>query len=264
MGSPLEAIAFLGRSDNRVQVLQSLADENRTREDLRAELPISRTTLARILNEFEERGWIARNGQHYTTTRAADAILAKFDPLLETVEGIENLGEAIDWLPPPAYSVELRHFRDADITTSTGDNPAKPYDRGIELIRAADRYRGLTSTAIPRYVKVLGDRLAQGQLDFGGVIAAEFIETLHDDPDRAAPWYDFAAAGRTWIYDDRVPINMHIVDDTVLVWLGERREGSLEIHGLLESENAAVLSWAESLYEEYRSEAARLDTSMLP
>lgn len=108
-------------------------------------------------------------------------------------------------------------------------------------------------------MKALRDRQIQGQLDNEGVIAAGFIETLHDDPGRAEPWYDFAAAGRAWIYHGRVPINMHIVDETVLVWLGERREDSVEIHGLLESENAAVLSWAESLYQEYRVGAEPLD-----
>jgi DNA-binding HxlR family transcriptional regulator len=130
MDSPLEAIAFLARSENRVQVLRTVADEGRSRQQLREELPISRTTLARILNEFETRGWFARTGQVYTTTPAADAILAMFVPLLETVEGVHNLGEAIDLLPPPARSVEFRHFRDADITTPTTENPAEPFDRG--------------------------------------------------------------------------------------------------------------------------------------
>lgn len=264
MGLPLETIAFLARSDNRVQVIRALADEERSRQQLREELPISRTTLSRILNEFENRGWIARTGKEYRTTPAADAILAKFVPLQETTEGIHNLGEAIDWLPPPARSVEFRHFRDADITTSTTENPAEPYDRGLELIRAADRYRGLTSTAIPRYVTVLRDCLVQGQLDVEGVIETSFLETLRDDPGRSEPWYDLAEAGAAWLYDGEVSINLHIVDEKVMVWLGERREDELEIHGLLETGNATVVSWAETLYEDYRSESRSLDQEMLP
>lgn len=193
-----------------------------------------------------------------------DDVLSRFVPLLETVAGIHNLGDAIDWLPPPVYSLEFRHLRDADVTTSTVENPARPFDRGLELIRAAGEYRGLTSTAIPRYVNVLRDRLVRGRLDVEGVIKASFLETLRDDPGRAEPWHDFARADATWLYDGRIPINMHVVDETVLIWLGDRREDELEIHGLLESQNPAVVSWAEALYEDYRSESRPLDRGAVP
>jgi predicted transcriptional regulator len=225
---------------------------------------MSRTTLGRVLNEFEGRDWIRPTGDGYTTTPAADAILSKFVPLLETMEGIHNLGEAIEWLPPPAHSLDFRHFRDAVITTATSDNPAAPFDRGLALIRDADAYRGLTSTAIPSYVQALREGLVQGGLDFEGVIEASFVETLHDDPDRADPWYDFADAEATWVHDGPVPINMHVIDDVALIWLGEHDGNDLEVYGLLESKNPSVLSWAESLYEEYRSDADLLNERMLP
>lgn len=263
MDSPLDGIAFLARSENRVRVLRTIARKNRTRHELREKLEISRTTLGRVLNEFESRGLIRPTEQGYTTTAAADATLRKFVPLLETMEGVYNLGEAIDWLPPPACSLDFRHFRDADITVSTPDNPAEPFDRGLELIHSADRYRGLTSTAIPSYVDALRDGLVRDRLDFEGVIKADFLDTLRPDPERAEPWYDFAEAEATWVYDGRVPINMHIVDEIVLIWLGERDEDALEVYGLLESKNPPVLSWAESLYADYRAEADPLEAVML-
>ncbi|MFC7228368.1 hypothetical protein N0B31_13220 [Salinirubellus salinus] len=260
MDSPLDGIAFLVRSENRVCVLRTVAAETATRRELRDGLSMSRTTLGRVLNEFEERGWIRRTGDGYTTTPAADAILTKFVPLLETMEGIYNLGEAIEWLPPPARAVELRHFRDATVTTSTPDNPAAPFDRGLEAIRDADRYRGLTSTAIPSYVQALRECL-RGGLDFEGIIEASFVATLRDEPQRVDPWYDFAERETAWLYDGRVPINMHLLDDVVLVWLGTHDGDELEVYGLLESGNPAVLEWAESLYEEYRAESELLDTA---
>lgn len=264
MEEPLDAIAFLARSENRVQVLRSLAEAPHTREDLRESLPIARTTLARILNEFESRGWISRTGREYSTTPAADAFLARFVPLLETLEGIRNLGEAIDWLPRPVQSVDFRHLRGADVTTSTPENPAEPFDVGLEVLRTGETYRGLTSTAIPRYVDVLGDRLVEKQMDVEGVIESSFLRTLREDPERAEPWYELAEAGATWLYDGRVPINMHIVDDRVLIWLGERGENEIDIHGLLESRDPSVVSWAEELYERYREESEPLESEALP
>jgi len=263
MDSPLDGIAFLARSENRVRVLRTIAAESQTRQKLREDLSMSRTTLGRVLKDFEERNLTRPTGQGYTTTPAADAILEKFVPLLETMEGIQNLGEAIDWLPPPAHSLDYRHFRDADITTETAENPAEPFDRGLELIRSADTYRGLTSTAIPRYVDVLRDRLVEEAKDIEGVIELGLLATLRNDPERADAWHDFAEAGATWIYDGHVPINMHIVDERILIWLGER-DDELKVHGLLESENMAVVSWAESLYDDYRRESEPLGQAKLP
>lgn len=263
MDSPVDGIAFLARSGNRVRVLRTIAEETQTRQKLREDLSMSRTTLGRVLNEFEERGWIRPTGEGYTTTAAADAILAKFVPLLETMEGIHNLGEAVQWLPPPAHSIDLRHFRDATVTTATPDNPAEPFDRGLQLIRAADTYRGLTSTAIPSYVEALSEGIVQNGLTCEGVIKASFLETLRGDQDRVEPWYDLVETGETWLYDGPVPINMHIVDNVALIWLGEHDEDDLEVYGLLESENPSVVSWAESLYEEYRAQADLLTVAML-
>lgn len=263
MDSATESIAFLARSDNRVQVLRTIADEHPERSTLREELPIARTTLARILNEFESRGWITRDGKAYRTTPVAEAILAKFNPLRATVEGIHELGEAIDWLPPPAKELDFRYFRDCSITKPTAENPAKPFDRGLELIRGADRYRALVTTAVPSYVQAVRELQVAGPLDKQGVIEASFLGTLRDNPERAEPWYAFAASDTTWIYHGHVPVDLHIVDETVLLWLRERSDNDLDVYGLLESQNTALIEWAEELFGEYKREAELLEPQML-
>jgi predicted transcriptional regulator len=263
MDSAMESIAFLARSTNRVQVLRTISEEQPDRSTLREDLPIARTTLARILNEFESRGWITRNGTAYRTTPVAEAILAKFDPLRATVEGIHTLGEAIDWLPPLVKELDFRQFRDCSITKPTTENPAKHLDRGLELIGGASRYRALVTTAIPSYVQAVKELQTAGPLDKQGVIEANFLGTLRDNPERAEPWYAFAASETTWIYHGRVPVDLHIVDDTVLLWLRERSGDELNVYGLLESQNSDLKEWAEELFETYKQDAELLEADML-
>jgi len=263
MESPLDGIAFLARSETRVAVLRTVADREQTRGQLREDLSASRTTLARVLNELENRGWIRRTGSGYQTTPAAEAILGRFVPLLETMQGLANLGEAVDWLPPVARDIDVRDLRDADITTATAGNPAEPFDRGLAVIREADRYRGLTATAIPRYAEVIRDEFVVDRLDVEGVIEASFLAELHAQPERIPPWRDFARAGVKYLSHSRVPVDMHVADETVLLWLGERDEHEFEVYGLMESRNPAVRSWAESLYDEYRRTAEPLDPATL-
>ena len=264
MKDALEEIQFLANSANRVRVLNALTGESATRRDLQEETGVPRSTAARVLDEAEARGWVDSAGSRYTITPLGEARVAEFRTYVETTKGMRHLGKAIDWLPEPVHVLDFRHFREATVTTPTEGNPTAPFDRGSELIRAADEYRGLTRNSLPRYMKTVRDRVVRGQLDFEGVIERRFVEVLRDDPERAARWQD--VAHRTWLYDGHVPINMHVLGGTTLIWLcDEDRDGDgVIVKGLLESDHPAVVSWAESFYEEYRDQAEPLHREMLP
>lgn len=264
MKRALGDIQFLANSTNRVRILDTLATEPATRRELQDSTGIPRSTTARVLDEAEDRGWVASEGSHYEITPMGEAMVSEFSAYIETTKGLQHLGRAIDWLPKPAHTLDFRCFRDAEITTPTEDNPTAAFDRAMELIRSANEYRGLTQNSLPEYMKTICDRVVSGHLDFQGVIEASFIEALRNDPDRAARWHDIAHG--MWLYDGHVPINMHIVDGTALIWLCAKNESGEEvvIKGVLESEHPAVVSWAESLYNEYQTEAEPLDPKVLP
>ena len=253
MASSLEAVRFLASSANRVQVLTALIDGGASRRELTERVDGSRSTVTRILNEAQRRGWVDSEGSHYWLTPFGESMVTDFRSYLKTVEGHHHLGDMVNQLPPPIFDLDFRHLRDADVVEVTSANPAAPFDRALDLFREATEYRGLNSTSLPKHAKVLRDRVRAGRLDFTQVFEAAFIETIRADPERSALWTSLS--DRVWVYDGVVPINVQIVNESVLVWLGKTRGDAA---GLLESENAAVLSWAESLHEEYRSEAEPL------
>lgn len=263
MEDVLSDIQFLANSENRIRVLGALTDGPATRRDLQEETGVPRSTAARVLDEAETRGWVDSKGSTYRITPVGDAMFSAFDTYLETTKGIHHLGKAVEWVPEPVHALDFRHFRDARITTSTEGNPTAHFDRGLELLRAADRYRGLTRNSLPEYMKAVRDGVVSGRLDFEGVIESDFVEVLRDEPERAAIWQDIAH--RMLLYEGHVPINMHIIDGTVALWLCEENQAGNDViaRGLLETEHPAVVSWAESLYEEYRREAEALDQSVI-
>ena len=264
MEDALEEIGFLANSANRVRVLDALAGGPGSRRELQEETGVPRSTAARVLDDAEDRGWVDSEGSRYRLTSTGEARVSEFRDYLETTRGMRHLGEAIEWLPEPARSLDYRHLRNATVTTPTGDNPTAQFDRGMELLRDAEEYRGLTQNSLPQYMTELRDRVVQGELDFQGVIEREFVDVLSDDPERAALWNDIA--DRMWLYDGHVPLNMHVVDGTAMIWLcDENHDGEdVIVQGLLESGHPAVVSWAESLYEEYRSESEPMKLEMLP
>lgn len=263
MDDALAEIRFLASSANRVRVLEALADGATTRREVEERTGVARSTVARALNEAEDRGWVDSEGSRYWTTPVGAARVSAFRAYLETTAGMQHLGAALRWLPDPVRSLDFRHFRDAELTYPTPDNPAAPFDRGLALLNGADEYRSLTQNSFPRYMEVVRDRVERGELDFEGIVTGAFVEVLRSDPERASVWRDIA--DRTWMYDGHVPLNMQIADETVVLWLcGADHDGEdVVVKGLLESDDAAVVSWVASCYEEFRSEADPLEAAEL-
>lgn len=254
MEPSLEAIQFLANSANRVAVLTALTDGRTTRRDLQEEVDGSRSTVARILDEAQERAWVDSEGSRYWLTPLGERMVTDFRSYLATVEGTQHVGEFVNQFPPPLHAVDHRHLRDATVVEPTPEDPAAPVTKGYELFREASTYRGVAHTAFPDFVKALRDGIERGRLDYEGVIEKAFIDVVRADPNRASAWK--ALVDGTWLYDGTVPINFHVIDGQVLVWLGRRRG---ELAGLLLSENPAVIEWAESHYETYRADSEPLE-----
>ena len=262
MESTLDAIQVFANSANSVRVFEALADGAMTSSGLAEQTGASRSTVARILDEGESRGWIESEGSLYELTYMGEFMIEEFRTYLRTVEGTQQLGEAINYLPEPARELNIRHLREAAVTVPTTDRPDARLNRALELYETGDMYRGLTQIGPHVIVQTLADLVERGQLEVEGVIEAKFIEDILNDPERASPWHTLA--DRVWVYDGRIPLNMHIIDETVVLWLASVDGDEWEQYGLLESEHPAVVTWAESVYQEYRREAEPLDPALLP
>jgi len=258
----LERVQFFANSVNRLSVFEAFADGSATGARLAEETDASRSTVARILNEGEKRGWVDSRGSRYELTPSGELMTEEFSEYLDTVDVIRHLGAALDYLPEPAQEVDVRCLRDARITEPTETRPNAHYSRALELYETADSYRGLTRVGPDVAVRKLAEEVEAGELEMEAVIASEFVDGLRDDPKRAAPWYVFA--DRLRVYDGTVPLNMHIIDGTVVLWLSTTAGDEWETYGLLECDHPAVVEWAESLYRDYRTEATPFDTGSLP
>ncbi|QRV17741.1 transcriptional regulator (plasmid) [Haloterrigena salifodinae] len=257
--STLDAVQFFANSANSVRVFEALTDGATTSRDLAAQTEASRSTVARILDKGESRGWISSEGSQYELTEEGKIMIAEFRAYLQTVEGIQHLGDAIRWLPEPVHSLDYRHFRTAEIITPKTPTPSKPYDHVAAKIRTTDEVRSLVEVTLPRYVTLICEQVNEQQLDAELVIEANWIETLPAESEQVPLLRARAERGSIWTYDGEIPLNLHLFDDSVAIWLGEDRDEERVVRGLLVAEAPAVLSWAEDLYEDYRTKGELLD-----
>ena len=263
MEGALEDIQFLANSENRILVLSALTQEPASRRQLQQDTGVPRSSVARVLNEAETRKWVGSEGSKYWITPRGKAMITEIRRSIAATEGVKHLGTAINWLPEPVYDLDFSYFNDARITLPTQANPTAAFDRGLDRISDANTYRGLTQNSLPQYMQVIRDQVESGSLEFEGVIEKRFIEIIRNDPERAETWS--AVADQMWVFEGHVPMNMHLVDDTAMIWLCEEDEEGNDVvpKGLLETENPHVVSWAESFYEEYLDAARPLSFERL-
>ncbi|WP_217900417.1 winged helix-turn-helix domain-containing protein [Halorubrum sp. Ea1] len=264
MDSARNVLQFFTNSAHSVPVFEALDDGVTTGSALADRTGASRATVARILDEGESRGWIDSEGSRYELTTKGTITLEAVRDSLQTIEGIEHLGEAITWLPAPTRDLDYRLFREAEIITGRRANPTEPFDFVSDRIRTADRIRTLAWTGVPRLTELINEQAIAGQLECEAVMKASFFDTLVGRPEVVPHWRAPAERDEVWRYEGDVPISLHIIDGTVIIWLDERRGDELVVQGALVTESRTVLSWAESLYEEYRAGAELVDPATLP
>lgn len=261
----LEDIAYLARSENRVRILRTLSQSAYPRRDLEEVTGTSRTTLGRILGEFEDRGWAERTVDGtYTATPRGEHVVAEFDPLLGAMETMHNLGEAVGWLPTDELSVGLRHFSDATVRRPAPNEPAETSRYMADLIADASRFRTLTFIAPPVLVgEAMSDGVRAGRLAAEHVLAGGLVPYLRDHPEGPPPWRSYLEAGAcVYDYDGHVPCNLFVIDETALV--GNTGDGGTDPTALIESRNPAVRTWAHELIDGYCQDATEVDAESFP
>lgn len=258
--SPLDDVAYLARSANRVAALTQLAEGPHTRRELHEATEISQPTLGRLLDGFEERGWVTcdrTNGRTYELTSFGEVVAAEFDTLLRTVGTMQRFRALAPHLPLESMDFDLRHFADATITLPSSTDVTAHLRREDELIAGADAVRFLCASSYGPGIKAYRDRLVGSNVDFEAVITADALDAAADDPEAAEAVQDLVEADNVTFhrYDGPLSLILGVIDDVVsLVPLDE----SGVPFAFIESRNPAIRAWAEAEFEAHREDAEPL------
>lgn len=264
-GLPIEAledVEYLSRSANRVVILDALTQGSSARRELEEATGVSRTTLDRIINELESRGWAERTTDGtYVATPAGTHLLEQFRPVLNSFEALRQLDDAIEWLPLDELEIGLEHFSDASVRLPKEGDPVEGVEYMTTLVRDASEFRTLTHLVPPTsLLQAMRDEVVSGRLTVEAVSSQ--VDTS-EQSSRRELWRDMLESGAEFYRcDGPLPCNLWIIDETVLI--KKSRPGSIEeSYGApIVSANSTVRSWAHDLIDRYRADAAGIDVEI--
>ena len=137
MTMPLDAVDWLTRSENRIEVLELLIVERHERSELQVLTGVSRVTSNRMLAELEDRSWIRRDGHSYETTPTGKLVIEALDELLDTIATGQKLGDIQQYPPTEEFGFDLRRLGESRVTRPTESDTLAPLSRSATLMREA-------------------------------------------------------------------------------------------------------------------------------
>ena len=256
-GGVLDDLAYLSRSETRIQVLNVIEGEPHTSRDIAETTDIPRSTLRRTLTELVDREWVERTVDgEYVQTPTGEHIAAETERYMGAIRAIRALGDAIDWLPRDELTIGLQHFQAANVMRPAPNATSAPSTFATKLLREATEFRCLVNVAPSLgFETSMIDGVVDGRLRTNHVITEGELSVLQQDHERATRWQRYIEAGANlFCYDGEIPCNLLVIDDTVLI-LDREPEAPEGI----ECTNEVVRSWALDVIESHRVDSTRLD-----
>lgn len=255
--SPLEDIEFLARSVHRATALDALARRPQSRADLLTITGVSQSTMGRTLREFEDRNWIRREGAEYEATPPGAFVANGMRDLVDRVKTEQTLRGVSEMLPDEASGFTLEMVADAVVTVADSDDPYRPVNRFLTLVRETEQFRfaGFNVALLQPCKDELCRQIVEGMqselIDPPNVVqyirsscSEQFSETL-ENGDLTIRVHDNLPSYGIGIFDDRIAISGY--DPT---------SGTVKV--LVDTDSLEAREWAESVYETYRRETPTL------
>ncbi|MFT4884329.1 MAG: putative transcriptional regulator [Natronomonas sp.] len=261
MDSPLDDIAFLANSENRVSVFETLVASPRSRDEVREQVDASRVTVARILGELEARNWIEHEGGTYVVTPLGEWIYDEFTRLVDEVEAEHRLREPLQWIPTEVLTFDVRCLRDAEIILLDGSDPTALVRRILEFHRSGERVRGIARAAAPEFIENQWELTVHGDTRVDLVLTPEALDVIRNHPQSVQQFREMLEEenARYSVYED-VPISVGIVNGAVGINLTDE-QGVLK--GRFITKDETVHAWAVDVFETCRDRASPVEPSAI-
>jgi predicted transcriptional regulator len=262
MDPAFELVAFVARSENRLATLRALSAAPRRRSAIQDATGIPRATLSRILADCGRRALVERSGPEYALTSLGERFVAGLDDLFEAVDRQRALQTLAGGLPTEELEVDLFTVDDLSVTLPNRIDPMAPVGRAAAVVESADVVHGFCYSLIHAPILAMTRDIVDSGARFVGVVSAEVLEVVVQDPELVGPVEDLVETGKAeiYVYDGGIETQFIIADDRVLFLVAEE-DGSVQ--GLVETGEPAIRPWAVERFEAYRADAEPLDHDAL-
>lgn len=258
----MATLQFLTRSRNRFRVLCRLSEEPSSAGDLQRDLGVARTTLRRLLNELDDRGWIFRVGTDYHAALPAHLTVASVQQTVDELGAASRLTEFFETIPAKSrrrdfadFPVEevLERVEEVSVVVPTTAEPYRPQSEVESLLSSAGSVRGFLPSASPVFeaaFQIEGSEIIIPS-KASGSLPAELRQAGIDQDEEHGPI-------RVLVTETDVTYGLLLLDETVVL-IGFDEYGRPQSVVVFPEGTESVVGWGEVVYDRVREHAVPLE-----
>lgn len=256
----IDDIAFLANSANRLAVLDSLAEGEHSRHVLAEQIGMSRVTVARILDDFEDRRWITQRGQLAHITPLGAWVAEEFGGLCEMMASERRLRPVLPWFPPEGFGFHVSRLDDASITLVSSADATAPIDRLVQQLEATDHVECFSFAITGQFLRACWEFVVERNHSLEWVFTTDVLDVLTTNDVMRAQSREMLESGRATFhhYDGTIPYVVIVTRETVNLRLADDAGAP---SALIQSDDEEVRAWAESTFATYKDGGSRLDVA---
>ncbi|WP_224336361.1 helix-turn-helix transcriptional regulator [Haloprofundus halobius] len=237
-------------------VLEVLLEEPLDRREIEACLGVSRATSHRYTQWLDEQDFVEKvDGRFQLTWRGAviaEEVL-RFEANVRTAHRMTPL---LDAVCDDHRDFVLEPFVDATITVAEPDNPYRPIERFIALVRESDTFRGFNTTHMAPLVLGEFHQRVFDETDTEIIYLPHIVEKLFETyPERAREAID--RGHLTLRTREGLPYGLALFDDRVGIGGYDETTGLMRV--FVDTDDPIAREWAERVYASVRADSNPLD-----
>ncbi len=241
---------------DRLDLLELLVEEPRTKPDLVAALDVSRSTVDRGLRRLETAGVIEYTDGRFVLTAMGERAVAGLGELQKTLQRRQELAPLLQWVPDETLDIDLAALAEAELVVPAAGDPWAMVNRHVQLLRRLEDGRAILPLTGLHACEALHERVVDAGATFEVVVTRDVADTFTENPEYAPLTEAMLATDRydVYVHEGPIPYYLGLIDDTIQ--LGVDEDG--EPRALLETGQPAVAEWATDKYTTFRDQAEPL------
>lgn len=237
-------------------VLETLRNEPHDRREIEERLNVSRATSHRFTQWLHEHGFVEKVDGRFQLTGSGEAVADEVLRFEANVRTVHRLSPLLDAVCEDHQEFVLEPFVDAEITLAEPEDPYRPVERFLSLLRNSGSFRGFNTTHMAPLV--LGEFHHQifEETDTEIVYLPPIVEKLFETyPEQAKGAIESGhLALRT---RDDLPYGLAIFDDRVGIGGYDEDTGLMQV--FVDTDTPIAREWAERVYASIRASSEPLE-----
>lgn len=247
---------FLANSPDRLALLQSLSEEASSPGELAAEHSFSRRSAQRNLTEFVDRGWATSSGGTYHLTVTGGLIANEHAEYIGALSRINDFALFFRHLPNSDHAPDPAWLADAEMTTTTEDDPQAPVHQYVTSVKQLDTRRvRMLSPVLSRLFHEAHASLAFREVHTDLVMPTTMVERARERNPiefKTVVTLDILSLYRS---SEPFTVGLTISDNQLLM---AAYDDEKQLQAVVESENPNFHAWALELFDRYRKQSERV------